>query len=206
MIVVDFDSTLIKVNSFPRWVLFNLTHSLLAGRFALFFKVALLLARRKIARRISHEEFKSGLLLLGLPDEWQHQFAGKLIASMRREIHADLVEYGNKGNEVVLCSAAPQGYLESFAESALGGLNNRVFAIGSRIVDGRLYNNSGADKVLSLQDRFKGASVSVLYTNSCEDMPLAGIAEKVFLVDPSKKDLARYRRAFPEKAVLYEKR
>jgi|WetSurMetagenome_2_1015567.scaffolds.fasta_scaffold83277_2 phosphoserine phosphatase len=209
MIVVDFDNTLIKVNSFPRWVFFTMTRSLLAGRFALFMRMAVLLARRKISRHISHKEFKSSLLLLGLPDKWQRQFARKLLFFMRGEIHSDIAGYIKKGNDVVLCSAAPQGYLEYFAGAAfeeLKGQKGRVFAIGSGIVAGRLYDNSGADKVDSIKNRFNGAPVNVLYTNSCDDMPLAEMAEKVYLVGPSEKDLACYVRAFPGKTVLYEKR
>jgi phosphoserine phosphatase len=203
MIVVDFDKTLIKVNSFPRWVFFNLTQSLLTGRLALFLRIAVLLAQRKILGRIAHDDFKKSLMLSGFPDDWNRRFAGKCAAFLREEICLDIVNFIKGGDTVVLCSAAPECYLKAFAGIVFGELKEKVFVAGSRIVNGGLVNNSGNEKVRRLREMFNSPSVSMVYTNSYDDAPLAGIAEKVFLVNPLQKDIKRYLVEHPGKATVY---
>jgi phosphoserine phosphatase len=203
MIVVDFDRTLIKVNSFPRWVFFILAQSLLSGRFPLFWRIAVLLAQRKILGRISHEDFKKRCMLSGFPDDWNRRFAGKCAAFLREELYSDIVDFIRTGDTVVLCSAAPQCYLEPFAGIVFKEFKDRVFIIGSKIVNGGLVNNFGMEKVNNLKAMFTAPAVSMVFTNSYDDMPLAAIAEKTVLVGPGKKERERYLKELPGKVIFF---
>jgi phosphoserine phosphatase len=203
MIVVDFDCTLIKVNSFPRWVFFILTQSLLSGRLSLFWRIAVLLAQRKILGRISHEDFKKQCMLSGFPDDWNRRFAEKCAAFLRQDLYTDIVDFIRTGDTVAVCSAAPQCYLEPFAGFVFREFKDRVFVIGSKIVNGGLVNNCGTEKVKNLRAAFNALSVNTVYTNSYDDMPLAAVAEKTVLVGPCKKERERYLKELRGKVIFF---
>lgn len=179
IIVVDFDKTLVRVNSFPRWVMFLLRSSVRDNRFYFFIYIFLLLGARKVGI-ISHLYFKKKLMALGYPKYWDINFS----KTLGEYLDQDLVVFINgisDGKKVIISSAAPVNYLNYFD---LDVLNNCHAIQGSKIVEGVLLENIGIRKYEQLSSLFDCFEVLYCFTDHYLDFPLLNKSRIKYLVNP----------------------
>ncbi|MBY6105286.1 haloacid dehalogenase-like hydrolase [Ferrimonas balearica] len=182
VIVVDLDGTLVKVNTFPKWILHVLISSLLNLDFNTFHKFFLLLALRKLGF-ISHHDFKFRLIDVGSDDSYNITFAKKII----RHINPNVIrKLGSNGVSYVLSTAAPSCYAHKIAE--LCDVNwYAVYC--SEIRDGKFFENYGKNKVDCLVSDLGKVECLEFYTDHHEDLPMMQYSNSVTLVEPSMKTI-----------------
>jgi phosphoserine phosphatase len=126
VLIFDLDGTILRINSFPRWVLYMLfgripkLHTHIRGRLAL--HVLLLLLRRKFGR-LDHEELQQLLATA-----WQRangaggqgiadRLNAKLLRQRRRNLRLLLNLVANRQLDAVLATAAAAAYAEQLGRS-----------------------------------------------------------------------------------------
>lgn len=196
MHIFDFDGTLIHINSFPKWIIHLTKRSILSFRFDLTFLILKLIFRRKITRRISHAYFKERLLKLAIPDEWNKEFALHLKKFTNALIVNELRQKLISNRQVIVSSAAPEQYLIYFFDFLFPEIKkSNLIIIGSILYKDKLLDNYKEEKKSRLFETLHLSQDSVLetlYTDSLDDMPLALIVEKTYLVNPGNADLLAY--------------
>jgi len=192
--IFDFDKTLIRINSFPFWILFLMFYSLLKFRFYLFVKLFKLLWNRKIHENIKHVDFKHELVKLTQNMDCHSQFGIILSLFIRKKVGQKLVELHASGHRIAVTSAAPEIYLKPFVEKIFPDFEIQIF--GSKINENEVWEeNFGANKLNSaIRSRFleKKEKFRNLFTDSWDDSELAGMAEKITLVYPKNVDKKRF--------------
>lgn len=198
IVFFDYDETLITGNSFPRWVLFLLARSLSGFKVSMVMQIVGLLGKRKLLRVMSHRDFKQKMMMLDVPDEWNEAFADILAKSVRSELVNALKEALQENGRVVVSSAAPESYLRPAVGKLVSGwatVPDSLSIIGSKLVDGVLFDNYKEGKVVSLVKHGlldDESCIEILYTDSWDDAAIAGHAKKVCLVSPSDSDEQEY--------------
>ena len=181
VVVCDFDGTLVRVNSFPLWVLSIAKGFLLEFRPFLSVKVVFLLVVRKLGL-VSHFDFKKNLVNLSrfLNNDY-------VSSSLSRHVNDRVLDFLNscEGTRVI-SSAAPLVYLEHTVD-LIGAHVSHV--IGSTFVGDDFFENYSENKVESLKQVCQDPKDVVVITDHYEDLPLMKIASKVYLVSPSEKTL-----------------
>jgi phosphoserine phosphatase len=179
IVVFDMDGTILRVNSFPLWVLFLIGGRVpglgLRRRLRLSLQCQWLLIRRKLLHD-SHDE-----LLFRLQRAWEAatggdinavRFENTLLRRVRTNLASVLQMVASKQIDAVLATAAAADYAESLGRR-LGFLD--VLATSSRRNLGEA-NNSGVRKregVLALlKQRGWDARPIILFTDHMDDLPL----------------------------------
>jgi len=192
--IFDFDKTLIRINSFPFWILFLMFYSLLKFRFPLFVKLFQLLWNRKIRKKIKHVDFKHELVKLTQNMDCHSRFGIILSLFIRKKVGQKLVELHTNGHRIAVTSAAPEIYLKPFVEKIFPDFEIQIF--GSKINENEIWEeNFGANKLnAAIRSRFLGQKEKFrnLFTDSWDDFELAGMAEKITLVYPKNADKKRF--------------
>lgn len=178
IIVCDFDGTLIKVNSFPRWVSYFLLRSFFTARFLLFGRIIFAIFSRKVLK-CTHVDFKARLMSVCVHEKWNREFSKYLLRYVNKNVVAVLERVDEP---VVLSSAAPVNYLRYFP-SVVDLDFDSVF--GSSLVSGKLIDNFGFEKVRIINECYCAISVGMVLTDHFDDIPLMQMAESVMLVSPS---------------------
>lgn len=115
VVCVDFDGTLIRTNSFPKWILFCLERSIKEMRLLLAVQLVTLLFLRKAMSSLSHVEFKKMINDLNYPEGWSEYFCKKLYKDYRS--HAVFTKIKALDvDKVILTTAAPCCYAKSLAQ------------------------------------------------------------------------------------------
>lgn len=194
-IVFDFDGTLISRNSFPLWVVFLLFQSIASFEGGRLTKILLLLFRRKITKRIDHNELKLRLISMPVPECWDEAFARGLVKYSRESVVEQALQHLNNGECVVVSSAAPFRYLSKAVKLMFPEVHGQVLTLGATVELGRLNDNYKENKLSNIY-RFGVISpeekLKVLYTDSWDDRFLAEAAERVILVQPLSTDVQRF--------------
>lgn len=201
--VFDFDQTLIHVNSFTKWVAFLLSKSFENGDYKLFYKVSILIFRRKIIKTLSHQNFKKTLMELDLKQDYYELFAIKLAEFINQEALNQLIELNQNNYKISISSAAPEKYLKEFVEKYIS--INEILVIGTIVENNVLNDNFGERKVVNLVK--KGflnpkEEFEILFTDSFDDFPLAELAKEIHLISPDEVSKNKYEQTFPEKLTL----
>ncbi|SMC44797.1 HAD family hydrolase [Moheibacter sediminis] len=191
----DFDETLIRINSFPYWILFVISYSALSFDFKLTAKFSKLLFERKIRKNISHYNFKKELLKFSVSDNCNQKFAGFLSFFTRKELINELRRLHVEKHKIVISSAAPENYLRKTIELILPEISDEILIIGSKP-----HNNEWVDnyKEYKLQNLYKSQFLHEneilknVYTDSWDDSALAYKSENIILISPSKKSKEKY--------------
>ena len=193
VVVFDLDGTILRANSFPRWVLF-----LIVGRIPgldrrrralLSLRTASLLLRRKLTRA-SHGEF-----LWRLQDVWRsacvrrgaapaERFEAMLLRLVRTNMASVLELVASDRIDAVLATAAAEDYAMSLGRR-LGFRHVLATASNRRQGDPA---NSGAQKreqVLALLDEcgWRGRPI-ILFTDHVDDLPLMRDSTTVYWCGP----------------------
>ncbi len=179
---VDFDGTLIRSNSFPKWVLFSLKGSLKEGRLILFLQIFILLSLRKVIPLLSHVEFKKRINSLNYPKGWADAFCEKLY--QENISLAVLTQIKKLGVEkVIVTTAAPCCYAKSLpVRFAFEKVNFDVLC--SHLQDQCFYDNYRENKK-ELTLAHIGNNEFVLFTDHRDDIAIAKCAKDVFLCNPT---------------------
>lgn len=194
-VIFDFDGTLIRVNSFPKWVKFLLWNQLKNAEFKTFFKLIKLLFHRKISRRISHNEFKQRLMQMNF-ESASTAFAKDLMRHLNQDVFERLKFHLKSKDMIAISSAAPLDYLMPFMQSIV---QENLLIIGSRISDNELITNHKISKLQNLElQRFidSDEEFDILYTDSWDDFSLAQRAKHIILVNPTEQNKALYLKNF----------
>ncbi|MDM1550058.1 haloacid dehalogenase-like hydrolase [Empedobacter falsenii] len=201
--VFDFDQTLINVNSFTKWVAFLLSKSFENGDYKLFYKVSILIFRRKIIKTLSHQNFKKTLIELNLKQDYYELFAIELSEYINQEVLNHLIELNQKKYKIAISSAAPEKYLKEFIKKYIPV--KEILVIGTIVENNVLNDNFGERKVVNLVK--KGflnpkKEFDILFTDSYDDFHLAELAKEIYLIFPDEVSKNKYEQTFPEKLTL----
>lgn len=204
VVVVDLDGTLIRANSFRKWLAFLAKRFVRRPRALAAF--ALVFARR-LARRTDRLGMKREVMALHAEvteaevRAFAHHLARFLDEACWVRVRSHLAD---PQNVVVLCTAAPERYARPFA-SALGFEH----VLATRDVSREPWQeNFGRGKVERLRAYLSslgmpGATIAVVYSDDRHDLPLMREAREVILVSPKASCLEAIRAAgAPVTAIL----
>jgi phosphoserine phosphatase len=199
VLICDLDGTILRVNSFPLWMLFLILGPLpgigMGARIVLSLRVQGLLSRRKL-RRIDHAG-----LMRGSQKAWETaggpaldaaaaRFRTLLRRTVRPEFEPLLLEIAAGAFDAVLATAAAGEYAIELGRQ-LGF--EHVLTTPRRLTDGEGIN-SGARKlagvVAFLNEREWSSRRRVLLTDHIDDLPLIRHSDAVLWFGPP-RELAR---------------
>lgn len=188
-IVVDFDGTLIRKNSFPNWIKFVLKSAINSFKFQIFFSVLSLLLRRKVLKNITHLEFKRRVDSLNYPSDWAKQFLKNLKASLSPKVYEAIEnERRNDTRSLIVSTAAPECYARYIPEVFFEKQN--ILCVCSRHQEGQGYfNNFQANKAASLEELLESEPGFILFTDHSDDYELAKRCDFFYLCNPNETDL-----------------
>lgn len=202
-IVFDFDKTLVRINTFPLWILFVLVFSTLKFEFR--YNLLILLIQRKISKRISHDEFKREILEIKLSDSYYKTFARIIKYFVNQKVYDLLVKEYQNHHMIIISSAAPEKYLKPCIKKIFPTFNNEIIVIGASVSNGKFSNNYKEEKYLNLlKEKYllSGELVEEFYTDSIDDLPLALNSKKVILVSPTVTSLNKYKAQYKNKLEI----
>lgn len=199
--VFDFDKTLVTLNTFPIWIVFVIIYSIIKLDFKTDFLK--LLWKRKIAKTISHNQFKCELLKVDLNQNYHDTFA-KLISNFKNEkCIKELNKLQNQQYKIAISSAAPEHYLKTTIQLLFP--EHQFLVIGANIDSDKFCGNYKIEKVQNLiKMRFIESSeeIDCLYTDSFDDYPLAQFSKKLILVSPDKYSYLKYKESYKKEIVV----
>lgn len=193
---VDFDGTLIRGNSFPKWILFSLIHSLREGRLVFFLQLFSLLLLRKGVPLLSHVEFKKRVNNLNYSKNWADDFCKKLY---KEDISLAVFTQLKKldVDKVVVTTAAPCCYAKSLAKQ-FAFEDVRFDILCSHLQEQDFYDNYREKKKAFTLNHI-GDNEFILFTDHRDDITIARCAKEVFLCNPSPHN----RDVYAEEGVQY---
>lgn len=177
ILVVDLDGTVVRCNTFPRYVRFQLVEGLAHGDVGLVARLAAVVLLRQL-RLIGHHAFKTKVVRLSerIDGESCREWAqGILRTHGNPEVLRRVAAW--KGPKV-LASAAPEACARAFAELlSLDG------CVGSVLSGGSLVDNEGVTKVDRLASRGYRHITVAISDDPLADGPLLAAAREGYLVD-----------------------
>lgn len=203
-VVFDFDGTLIRVNSFPKWVKFLLLKKLKNFEFLGFLQLSYFIFLRKILNKISHDDFKQKLILHYSDSKLCAEFAEKLTHELNQNVFEILKKHVQNNDLIAISSAAPEVYLHAFFDIIM---DEKLWIVGSQIHENKLIINHKDSKIHNLEiHNFinKNENFDCLYTDSLDDSSLANRAEKIILVNPNVESKSFYLKNFSDKTELID--
>jgi phosphoserine phosphatase len=186
--ILDLDGTILKINSFPYWVMFLARAPFprldWRRRARISGTVLLLLAGRKL-RLLNHEHFKWRLQQL-----WQHvtggndmvaqRFAERIIAHVRPEMGPVLTMVAAGRIDAIMATAAPADYAQRLGKAL--GFKHIIATSGTRSRDEP--SNVGEQKRKAVLDflQLQGwqSRPRVVFTDHRDDLPLIGVCRRVY--------------------------
>lgn len=196
-VVVDFDKTLVKVNSFELFYTELVRYSIRKNDLSLFSFLAYELLIRK-ARIIAHAELKRRLLVFIQGKDFSlfiSDFVRKLNKHVNNEVLSICKKYKNEGYRIYLSTAAPEIYVFPFLSNLYFEFDETICSPipTSNIEWKENLNENKKQNTLSLLVS-KGDELAVLITDHKDDLPLLRIKkEKNILVHPNGDSLQAIR-------------
>lgn len=199
--VFDFDKTLVTVNTFPIWIVFVITYSIVKLDFKS--EIVQLLWRRKISKIISHDQFKSDLLKVELEEKYHLIFA-KFISNFKNEkCINELTQLKNQNYKIAISSAAPEHYLKATINQIFP--NHQFLVIGANLKGNQFSGNYKEEKRKNLiQSGFIKFSeeIDLFYTDSFDDYALAQQANQLILVSPDKESYRKFKETYNKEIII----
>lgn len=191
LVVVDLDRTILKVDSFPKWVIFLLEKTLSSRKVRLFLFTLYFVILRAL-NLIDHQSFKMKLMAFDYPTDWNEQFAQTLIPAFQESVidYLKTILRKHPTARFVVSTAAPVGYVENLLKNVPFKLDK---VIASRIQDRRFIDNSGEAKAESFKQAYPNTQCDLFITDHHSDIPMMRMSKLVILVKPSKRTLALAR-------------
>lgn len=201
VVVLDFDGTLYKKNSFPLWVMYCLRRALRELRLPLLLRLISYLFLRKFFFLYGHNEFKEKINNIKYPQCWAKDFCSDLVVDYNEIVLSELKMLSCSC--IMISTAAPECYARCIIPVD-GFLLNYI--ICSENKDGVFMDNSGQKKmertIAYIDEIGLSQSPLIFFTDNFIDSPLARISSRVFLCEPNDKDINRYRSEGIEFTVL----
>lgn len=200
--VVDFDKTLIKINSFPLWIIFVLLYSAILFDFK--WEYLKLLISRKLLRNISHNQFKKELLCIELSEDYALIFSKILNLFKNKKTISLIKDLANNRTTIIITSAAPETYLYASVRGFLESIETN-YIIGAHVFDNVYSSNYKEEKYINLLKKNILNCVDIIdycITDSIDDKDLAMRSKKLYLVSPNKKSLREYSKEFKREIFL----
>ncbi|MCC7460554.1 MAG: haloacid dehalogenase-like hydrolase, partial [Proteobacteria bacterium] len=182
IIVVDLDKTLLKVDSYPRWIFFHLRHALFSN--PLLFLYLFWLTSKRALKFIGHQRFKHKAMKLLDKSDLNELFAKEISTEISPEVTQFIKSHD--GARLVLSTAAPAQYVQHLTLH-LPVKFEATFC--SRLESHTFFDNSRDNKVLSFQDKFNNEPCSLFITDHHDDLPMMKLSLKNILVNPSETTL-----------------
>lgn len=189
-ICIDFDGTLININSFPKWILFSIRKSFAELKIVLLFKIIYLLFLRKVVPLLSHAEFKKRINELPYPPDWSDQFCLFLSNEHRNLKVISEIEKFSTSNYLIT-TAAPCCYASSISKYfTFNFIEPDVLCSyydGENFVD-----NYKSNKSVNTAE-FLNNEPFVLFTDHKDDIELSLKSELLYLCHPSQLSLSEFK-------------
>ncbi len=181
LVVFDLDGTIIRCNSFHLWIgfcIFSHCSALnLKKKLKIIFNCLL-----RILKRIDHAQFKKEVMLIKpiSSDRMARYFLKNLIIPKISFVcYKEMLLWKKKGVTIVIATAAAETYVEAIAKYF--GIKHWV---SSYLLNDKLFNCIGKNKIHSLRRKFNNFRILALYTDHIDDLPLMSLANYVILVNP----------------------
>lgn len=192
-VVVDFDLTLVKVNSFELFYkkLFVYGVTNLKVKLIAFLVFQIILRKTKL---ISHSELKRSVLIFLKNRDYKSfvdNFAIELNTKISDSVLSCITTYKNSGYNIYLCTAAPSLYISPFIRFCKFIFDGVISTPFPQKNGGWVENirECKRNSILSLLEK-KGDMLSIVITDHKDDIPLLQIdKEKNILVNPDKETL-----------------
>lgn len=192
--MVDLDGTLLRTNSFSRFVVWFAMRSIRRGRWRDFCRIASQVVSRKM-RCQTHAETKRHIMELSSASLSEADFVA-FAHTLRRWIRVkvtDLIRsHMARGGEVLMATAAPAEYAAPLA--AITGIESLIAS--ERSACGGKYRECKGEEKLRRVRGFcaaRGMRIAAVVTDHYDDLPLMKCSDRVVLVSPSRKTLLRIR-------------
>lgn len=188
-IIVDLDGTLLRRNSFKKYLKFAAWQSLRQLRIDVIPRIAAWIAVRKL-RLITHSRLKQRLMrvtepIMG-PDEL-HKFANRLARHIHPKVLKLCRQMRQTNSAVILATAAPASYAALIAQGV--SLDGCIATPSSDTPDWReTVREEKRDQVLAFLQCHE-LSLCAIITDHRDDLPLMRAAKDIVLVSPNKKTL-----------------
>lgn len=197
--VFDLDGTIFPGNTFHQFSWFIIRQACLRADVPRAFGALKLTALRGF-RRITHFEWKARLLRIaeGVPSADLAGFARQIATQSRPRLEQLLNGEGGR-HPRILATAAPELYAK-----LLGPLLGFDNVISSKLERGALVEaNKSIKRDLVLAYSAKSEmNIGRLFTDHHDDLPLAAVSERCFLVNPSSATVAAFERCRVPFAVV----
>lgn len=192
-VIVDFDGTLVKINSFEKFFkqLFKYWIMNLKIGYSLYLLFLILIRKMKL---IEHAELKKRTLQYVQNKDIKifiEQFSKKLISDVNANVVEIIQNYRNEGYAIHLCTAAPKLYIEKFT-SYFSFKFDEIVCTDSPTEEMDWKENLGEHKLYSTNILLhkRSEKLMVLLTDSYDDIPLLKIHKlKNIIVNPSEKTI-----------------
>lgn len=190
--IVDLDGTLVRVNTFPRWIVHLVSSAVLSGRLRRAAQLITLVVRRKVGL-LSHRDLKHRLVELSSTPDERSRFAQRIAATASCPEVIDMVSAST--NTRILATAAAPDYVQDLVDS-LGIKFDHVLTSG--VFDGEFVDNVGAVKARRVREVVEAAgdsSVLHVFTDHDDDLPLVRLASTVTACNAQPSTVASFRAA-----------
>jgi len=184
--VIDLDGTLLRTNTFHKWMLFLLKKS--------FFKYPqdslklIYIASLRLSKQITHTQMKYKVLQIS---EAQHfkKYIDDFVGTLDIYLNNEVLKFVKNDNTInILATAAPELYANKIADIygfeyclATPSTNNKQW-----------YENIREKKkntLLTLMNSMKIDKVDIVITDHHDDIPIMKLANQILLVAPSKQTI-----------------
>ncbi len=187
-VVYDLDGTLIRSNTFHRWIVALIIRSLCELNFKKFFKIFSALIARA-TNSISHKDLKIIIEKnsLDLDDAFVNKFASRLIQKNISSfcIHKLMLHIEN-GDHVILATAAPLVYAKIIAQ-----LLDFDSVLASKFDSSGSYIECMKDiKASQILQYSGGRGINFFYSDHSDDLCSMRLAKSIFLINPTSLSLS----------------
>lgn len=204
VVVLDFDGTLYKNNSFPCWIRYCLRRSLVEWEFAIFMRIFFSLLLRKLIGIYTHSKFKEKINSIDYPKGWSDDFCESLVFDYNEGVVSRIKSISDY--YLILSTAAPFCYAQKIRSDPSIKIDH---IISSNSKDGLFFDNQGLMKrditMEFIRDSgFSGISVLFL-TDHHSDVYFAKESNEVVLCNPNDKALCTFLSEGVDFSVLRSK-
>lgn len=199
-IAVDLDGTLFSTNTFQDYLLFCGREAMLRFRFLLALQILVWVTLRKL-RLVRHSRMKRALLNASASFMQRRgrldNFVEQELLHVNHQAQLLMEQYRNRGNLLILVTAAPDLYARPIAETLHFDLCCAT-PLPSEVVIGQWQEYVGENKVQALQRLLQvhKAELDVVITDHYDDIPLLryNSSGQNFLIHPTEATLSALRK------------
>ena len=187
IVVVDLDGTLLRCNSFHKYIVYLLTSPGCGLYYLNRVKILFYLALR-LTRMITHKKLKLWLMQLSteIDDSIVKDFVNKVLVKDVSKVCIDEINYWKTNNvQLILATAAPVKYASYI--SKLFGFD-KVFA-SDLLETGELYECFRDIKAKCIADYAKNSEILAVYSDHQDDAELFKLSKECILVNPVDKNV-----------------